>query len=181
MKKKIVSALLAGCLVIGLAGCGGNPTSDPSTVPSESPAVSLTPEERADVYADAITAARDEEMNTYYPVETTVTDDLSNMILPMLGVTAEDMEAFAIAVSAMNVKAYGVALIKPAEGKEDTVKQGLEAFVENQKASFEHYLEDQFEVAQNAKVEVLSDGTVALVMCEGQDGVLETIKGELEK
>lgn len=180
MMKKLLAMGLALSLTFALAGCGGNTPANPSDAPSEPPAVSLTPEEQSSAYADAINGARDEEMNTYYPAETTVTDDLSNMILPMLGVTAEDMESFAIAVSAMNVKAYGIALIKPAEGKEDTVKQGLEAFVENQKASFEHYLEDQFEIAQNAKVEVLSDGTVALVMCENQDGVLDSIKTALE-
>lgn len=174
--KKLLAMALALCLTFTLVGCGNNTPANPS----EPPVVSLTPEEQSSAYADAITAARDEEMNTYYPVETTVTDDLSNMILPMLGLTAEDMESFAIAVSAMNVKAYGIALIKPAAGKEDTVKQGLEAFVENQKASFEHYLEDQFEIAQNAKVEVLSDGTVALVMCENQDSVLDTLKTALE-
>lgn len=178
--KKLLALGLALSLTFALAGCGNNTPADPSAAPSESPAVSLTPEERAGAYADAVTAARDEEMNTYYPVETTVTEDLTNMILPMLGLTAEDMESFAIAVSAMNVKAYGIALIMPAEGKEDTVKQGLETFVENQKASFEHYLEDQFEIAQNAKVEVLSDGTVALVMCENQDSVLDSLKTALE-
>lgn len=178
--KKFVAMGLALVMVLGLVSCTNNPPAD-SQQPQQTPAVSLTPEELATVYADAITAARDEEMNTYYPVETTVTEDMANMILPMLSLTEEDMEAFAIAVSAMNVKAYGIALIKPAQGKEDTVKQGLETFVENQKASFERYLEDQYEIAQNAKVEVLSDGTVVLVMSENQDTVLESIKTALEQ
>lgn len=176
--KKILAMLLTLSLALGLAGCGGG-----TVVPSESPApeVSLTPEEQAAVYADAITAARDEEMNTYYPVETSATEDMENLILPMLGLETADMEAFAIAVSAMNVKAYGVALIQPAEGKEEDVKQALEGFVANQKQSFERYLEDQYEIASAAKVEVLSDGTVALVMCEGQDQVMESIKEKLER
>lgn len=176
--KKILAMMLTLSLVLGLAGCGGG-----TVMPSESPApeVSLTPEEKAAVYADAIQNARDEEMNTYYPAETTVTEDMKNLILPMLGLEETDMEAFAIAVSAMNVKAYGVALIQPAEGREDAVKQALEGFVENQKQSFERYLEDQYEIASAAKVETLSDGTVALVMCEGEEQVMESIKEALER
>lgn len=178
--KKILATMLAMSLAFGLAACGGNSPAQSQT-PEESPAVSLTPEEQAQVYADAIAAARDEEMNQYYPAETTATDDMKNLILPMLGLETEDMEAFAIAVSAMNVKAYGVALIKPAEGKEDTVKKGLESFVASQQSSFERYLEDQYEIAKAAKVETLSDGTVVLVMCENQDDVLDKVKTELEK
>ena len=102
------------------------------------------------------------------------------MMLELLGLTASDMEAFAVSVSAMNVKAYGIAVVKPAEGKEDTVKNALQNFIDGQKQSFEQYLVDQYEVASNAKLEVLDDGTIVLVMCEDSDSVYEGIVKALE-
>ena len=71
------------------------------------------------------------------------------------------------------------AAILPAAGKEDLVLEGLNSFVENQKRSFEQYLADQYEIAKEAKVGTLEDGTVLLVMCENQDAVYDSIKDAL--
>ena len=67
----------------------------------------------------------------------------------------------------------------PAEGKGEEVLEGVNAFVEQQKQSFQQYLADQYDIASAAKVETLEDGTVLLVMCEDQDTVLESIKTAL--
>lgn len=85
------------------------------------------------------------------------------------------MEAFAISVSLMNVRAYGIALIMPAEGKADTVKEALQGYIDLQKSNFEYYLEDQYEVAKSARLETLEDGTVVMVLCEGQDAVYDSM------
>ena len=72
-----------------------------------------------------------------------------------------------------------MAAILPAEGKSEEILEGVNAFVEQQKQSFEQYLVDQYEIANAAKVETLDDGTILLVMCEDQDTVLDAIKTSL--
>lgn len=143
-----------------------------------------TPEERAAAYTAAITGARDDEMNEYFPVMTNADETEAadqELTFTMLGFAPEDAEAYAVSMSLMNVNAYAIVAVKPAEGKEETVRTGLESYVEGQKASFEQYLEDQHEIASSAKLETLDDGTVLLVMSEGQDEIFESIKSSLAK
>lgn len=154
-----------------LAGCGGT---------DQTAGSGKTPEELTQAYTDAITQ-NGGEMVEYNPVVTEVReDDGSAMILEVLGLKQEDMTAFAASVSLMNVKAYGIAAVMPAEGKAETVTAGLQSFIDLQKSSFEQYLPDQFEVAKNARLETLADGTVLMVMCEDQDAVFEGICTALE-
>ena len=142
-----------------LAGCGTS--SQPSA---------LTAEERTQLYQTAIESTRDAEMN----------EDMADVIFELLGVTAADMSAFALSVSPMNIKAYGIAAIYPAAGKSDAVLEGLNAFIDRQKQSFEQYLADQYEIAGNARLETLEDGTILLVMCEDQDAVFDAIRDTIE-
>ena len=107
-------------------------------------------------------------------------DDMADVIFELLGVTAADMSAFALSVSPMNIKAYGIAAIYPAAGKSDAVLEGLNAFIDRQKQSFEQYLADQYEIAGNARLETLEDGTILLVMCEDQDAVFDAIRDTIE-
>ena len=107
-------------------------------------------------------------------------DDMADVIFELLGVTAADMSAFALSVSPMNIKAYGIAAIYPAAGKSDAVLEGLNAFIDRQKQSFEQYLADQYEIAGNARLETLEDGTILLVMCEDQDAVFDAIRDTTE-
>ena len=137
-----------------LAGCGTS--SQPSA---------LTAEERTQLYQTAIESARDAEMNEAIGILTDAGDDMADVIFELLGVTAADMSAFALSVSPMNIKAYGIAAIYPAAGKSDAVLEGLNAFIDRQKQSFEQYLADQYEIAGNARLETLEDGTILLVMC----------------
>ena len=148
-----------------LAGCGTS--SQPSA---------LTAEERTQLYQTAIESARDAEMNEVIGILTDTGDDMADVIFELLGVTAADMSAFALSVSPMNIKAYGIAAIYPAAGKSDAVLEGLNAFIDRQKQSFEQYLADQYEIASNARLETLEDGTILLVMCEDQDAVFDAIE-----
>ena len=68
----------------------------------------------------------------------------------------------------------------PAGGKADAVLAGLQGFVELQQRNFEMYLPDQKVIADAAKVETLSDGTVVMVMCENADAVFESIQKAVE-
>lgn len=168
MKRVTALALI---LALALTGCAWKKGAEKT----------LTPEERTELYKTAITAARDAEINQIQPVLTSAEEDDAEMVFTLLGVTPEDMSAYALSVSLMNVKAYAVAVVYPAAGKEDTVLEGLHAFVDNQKQAFEQYLADQYEIAVNARLETLEDGTVLLVMCENQDAVFDAVSDVIVK
>ena len=173
-KTRILSLLLCAAVCLSLAACAKK----------EEASGSKTPEELTAAYVNAITAARDDELNDFFPVMTKggeVDPTTEEMTFALLGFTPEDVEDYGVSLSLMNVRAYAIAVVKPAQGKAETVKEGLENYVEAQKGSFEFYLEDQYEIASNAKLETLDDGTVLLVMCEGQDAVFDSIKTALNK
>lgn len=170
MKKILAFALTLALSLTVLAGCsnGGSKTSD------------KTPEELTQTYSDAITA-NGGEMVEYNPVITEVSEEepLSSVALENMGLTQEDMTAFAISTSMMNVKAYGIAAVMPAEGKEEAVTEALQGYIDRQQQSFETYLADQYEVAKNARLETLEDGTVLMVMCEDQDTIFDGISSSI--
>lgn len=171
MKRILTLTLSALLLFSALAGCsnGGG---------QESQAVK-TPEEYTAAYQSAIEGARDAEMNEAVPVITSTDDQMADLILPMLGITEENAAAFAVAVSPMNIRAYGIAAVFPAEGKSKEVQEGLQGFIDQQKQSFEQYLADQYDIASAARLETLDDGTILLVMCEDQDTVFDAIQETL--
>ncbi len=156
-------------LALTLSGCTGG-TND----------AAKTPEELTQAYEEAITSARDEELNDAYPVITTADDPEAELVFQVLGLQETDMTAYALAVSLRNVNAYAVAAIMPASGKEETVMDALESYLETQKQNFERYLEDQYAIVQAAKLESQEDGTILLVMTEDQDKVMEDIQKSLD-
>lgn len=171
-------------------------STDPSAEPSEEPEESTAPETETpateapateapateapvtNALGDAITAARTDEDNEAYPVFCDK-DAIEDMYYQIVGFTASDVDEIAMSVSLINVKAYGIVVVKPAEGCADTVKAGLQAFIDTQCANFETYLADQYEIAKNAKLETLEDGTIVMVMCENADSVYESIVASL--
>ena len=166
MRRLTAAALL---LALVLTGCSGKQEKK-----------TLTPEERTQLYKTAITAARDQETNQAQPLVTSAGDENAGEVFALLGVAPEDMTACALSVSRMNVRAYAVAAIYPAAGKDDAVREGLRAFIDSRKQSFQQYLADQYEIAVNAKLETLEDGTVLLVMSENQDQVFDAIRDAIE-
>ncbi len=150
------------------------------TPETEAPATEA-PETEAPVtnaLGDAITAARTDEDNEAYPVFCDK-DAIEDMYYQVVGFTSSDVDEIAMSVSLINVKAYGIVVVKPAEGCADTVKAGLQGFIDTQCANFETYLADQYEIAKNAKLETLEDGTIVMVMCENADSVYESIVASL--
>ncbi len=141
----------------------------------------LSYEERTDLYETAIEAARDEAANQAFPLIDDADDDNAQAVFDFLNVTPEDMNAYAISVSLMNVKAYAVAAIYPAAGKEDAVLESLRRFLSSQQHSFKEYLTDQYEIAVNTRLETLEDGTILLVMSENQDAVFDSIRDVIER
>ena len=171
MKKVLALALSMAMMVSALAGCGGKGGGT----------TAKTPEELTQAYLDAITE-HGGEMVEYNPVITEAKEgEFSALMLETLGLKAEDMQAFGISMSMMLVQAYTIAAIYPAEGKADAVKQALQTHIDNQIKAFESYLPGPFEVAKNAKLETLEDGTILLVMCEDQNAVFDAISAQLAK
>lgn len=167
MKRLTAAALV---FLLALTGCSGKQSGN----------AVLTPEERTQLYRTAIAAARDEETNQFQPILTGEQDENADMVFTLLGLRPEDMNAYALSVSLKNVSAYGVAAIYPAAGREDAVLEGLRGYVETQRKSFEQYLPDQYELAVNARVETLEDGTALLVLCRDQDAVFDAIRDSIE-
>ena len=169
--KKLTALILALAMCFALAACGAEPAPTPTPMPSAG--------ELAEKYASAITAARSEDDNEFTPV---VTDpaELADYNWQLLGFAAGDAYAFAIAQSLMNIKAYCVALIMPAEGKAEAVMNGLQSYVDSTEQSFSTYLPDQHEIAQNAILETLDDGSILLVMSPEWDSVHDGIVSALE-
>lgn len=168
MKKSLILVLVFALALAAFAGCGAKPAEDNST--------GLSPEEQSALYAEAIENAQDEESG--FSVMTPE-DEIPELMYTFLGFEPEDAEALALSVSLVNIKAYGIVLVKPAEGKKDAIKTGLQSFIDNQKQSFDHYLPDQFAIAESARLETLKDGSLLMVMTPNVDTVFESISAAL--
>ena len=179
-QKRIFSLLLAAVLAFSLVGCGAA---------SSAPARDLD-------YGQILHEARAAEDNEYYLILTNdksgegtyaaidgyadelTADDLTgtaDMSFPMLNITPEDVTNYAITLSMMNIRVYGIAIVMPAEGRSEAVQEGFQAYIDSQKMSMEHYLADQYAIAQQARVEVAESGEVILVCCENADTVMDNI------
>ena len=163
--KKILSLSMAMLMIFTLVtGCSS------SKKPAEK-----TPEELTELYVTAITNAREADFNEAFPIITGTSED-AQYLFPVLGFEVADTTAAAVSISMMMVHAYGVVAIRPAEGKEETVMNGLQSFIDTQKMNFEMYLADQYDIACAAKLEKLEDGTILMVMSINQDAIFESIK-----
>ena len=155
------------------------PSEEPSEQPSDEPGTAPETEAPAtSALADAITSSRTDEENEAYPVFSDKAA-IEDAYYQVVGFTAADVDDIAMSVSLINVKAYGIVIAKPAEGCADTVKAGLQAFIDTQCNNFETYLADQYEIAKNAKLETLDDGTIVMVMCANADTVYDAIVAAL--
>ena len=182
MKKRILAALLAlGCALLVFTGCG----SKKDTTPKD--------------YTQIIHDAREAEDNDYYmifspaedgkftaqygysasyPAED-LNDEIQNMLLPLLDLPEGSYTDLAASLSSMMVQSYGVAIVKPAEGKTQEVVDAMDAYIQNQQQTMEHYLEDQYQIAASAKVATVPTGEVVMVCCENSDAVMNAIKTAL--
>ena len=93
----------------------------------------------------------------------------------------DNYTAGAFSISLVNIKAYGIAVVQPAEGKAEDVIAEFNGYVENTQKSFEQYLQDQYEVSKNAIVKQLDNGLVVMVMCEDAQSAFDSIVKELDK
>ena len=183
--KRLIAALLAGLTLFALVGCSAG-----------SKAASAAPKDYSQILHDA----RTDEENEYDMIFTKgedgkftaidgysaeyeagqLDDEVRNLMMPLLNLEDDMYTDLAASVSSMMVRSYAVAIVKPAEGKTETVQAGLQAFIDQQKAAQEHYLEDQYAIAKNAKLGVMPGGEVVMVMCEDADTVYANIEKALK-
>lgn len=119
--------------------------------------------------------ARDEETNEYLKAD--ITNE--NGFLAILDIAEEDVTEYVVSTSLMNVKAYMVAIFKPAEGKDEIITEKLNAYKDSMIKSFEFYLQDQLEVAKDARIFATS-GYIGIVMCDGADVIESSITESLK-
>lgn len=182
--KRIIASLLAGLCLLALVGCSAGSKAD-----------SATPKD----YSQIIHDARTDEDNEYDMIFTKgengkftaidgysaeyeagqLDDEVRNLMMPLLNLEDDMYTDLAASISAMMVRSYAVAIVKPAEGKTDAVKSALEAYVTSEQQSMEHYLEDQYQIAKAATVTVAPTGEVILVCAENHDTLLANIEKAL--
>lgn len=181
--KRLLAALLAALTLLALAGCGSSGKTD------------ATPKDYTQILRDA----RPDEDNEYYMIfspgedgkftaqygysdsydAAQLDEEIRNMLLPLLNLEEDMYTDFAASVSGMMVQSYGIAIVKPAEGKQQAVSEALDAYVQSQMQSMEHYLEDQYQIAASSHISTAPTGEVILVCCENPEAVMNAIKTAL--
>ena len=166
MTKRLLAALLAVAALFALVGC------------SKSDKADAAPKDYTKILHDA----RPDEDNEYYMIfspgedgkftaqygysdsydAAQLDEEIRNMLLPLL-----------------NLESYGIAIVKPAEGKQQAVSEALDAYVQSQMQSMEHYLEDQYQIAASSHISTAPTGEVILVCCENPEAVMNAIKTAL--
>ena len=177
--KRLIAALLAGLTLFALVGCSAGSKAD-SAAPKD--------------YSQILHDARTDEENEYDMIFTKgedgkftaidgysaeyeagqLDDEVRSILLPLLNLEDDMYTDLAASISAMMVRSYAVAIVKPAEGK-----SALEAYVTSEQQSMEHYLEDQYQIAKAATVTVAPTGEVILVCAENHDTLLANIEKAL--
>ena len=172
--KRIIAALLAGLCLLTLAGCSAGKKPGSSA-----------PKNYSQILHDARSGEENETDMIFTKGEDgkyeagQLDDEIKNMMLPLLNLEDDMYTDLAASVSAMMVRSYAVAIVKPAEGKTDAVKAALEDYVASEQQSMEHYLEDQYQIAKAATVTVEPTGEVVLVCAENHDTLLANIEKAL--
>lgn len=87
------------------------------------------------------------------------------------GITADDYVNFVGKMSMANVSSDRLIVVEAAEGKVDAVKAALEGYRDATAASFELYLEDQYQKALNGRV-VVKGNYVVLAILGDNDVIL---------
>jgi len=182
--KRLIAALLAGLTLFALVGCSAGSKADSAAPKDYSQILHDARTDEENEYDMIFTKGADGKYTAQYGYSKDyeadqLHDEIANMMMPMLNLEDGMAEDFAASLSTMMVQSYGLAIVKPAEGRTQDVVDALNAYVESEQQSMEHYLEDQYQIAKNAKVETLPSGEVVLVCCEDSDTVLANLKKAL--
>mgnify|MGYP000778518838 FL=1 len=182
--KRLIAALLAGLTLFALVGCSAGSKADSAAPKDYSQILHDARTDEDNEYDMIFTKGEDGKFTAQYgysasyPAED-LNDEIQNMLLPLLDLPEGSYTDLAASLSAMMVQSYGVAIVKPAEGKTQEVVDAMDAYIQNQQQTMEHYLEDQYQIAAAAKVATVPTGEVVMVCCENSDAVMNAIKTAL--
>ena len=182
--KRLIAALLAGLTLFALVGCSAGSKADSATPKDYSQILHDARTDEENEYDMIFTKGEDGKFTAIdgYSAEYEagqLDDEVRSILLPLLNLEDDMYTDLAASISAMMVRSYAVAIVKPAEGKTDAVKSALEAYVTSEQQSMEHYLEDQYQIAKAATVTVAPTGEVILVCAENHDTLLDNIEKAL--
>lgn len=185
--KRIIACLMAGVMLLALVGCGGSGSSGSASSAAKKDYTQILHDARSDEdneYEMIFTKGEDGKFTAQYGYSASypaddLNDEIQNMLLPLLDLPEGSYTDLAASLSAMMVQSYGVAIVKPAEGKTQEVVDAMDAYIQNQQQTMEHYLEDQYQIAAAAKVATVPTGEVVMVCCENSDAVMNAIKTAL--
>lgn len=185
--KRIIACLMAGVMLLALVGCGASGSSGSASSAAKKDYTQILHDARSDEdneYEMIFTKGEDGKFTAQYGYSASypaddLNDEIQNMLLPLLDLPEGSYTDLAASLSAMMVQSYGVAIVKPAEGKTQEVVDAMDAYIQNQQQTMEHYLEDQYQIAASAKVATVPTGEVVMVCCENSDAVMNAIKTAL--
>ena len=185
--KRIIACLMAGVMLLALVGCGASGSSGSASSAAKKDYTQILHDARSDEdnkYEMIFTKGEDGKFTAQYGYSASypaddLNDEIQNMLLPLLDLPEGSYTDLAASLSAMMVQSYGVAIVKPAEGKTQEVVDAMDAYIQNQQQTMEHYLEDQYQIAAAAKVATVPTGEVVMVCCENSDAVMNAIKTAL--
>ena len=184
MTKRLLAALLAVAALFALVGCGKSDKADAAPKDYTKILHDARPDEDNEYYM-IFSPGKEGKFTAQYGYSESYEDadqldeEIRNMLLPLLNLEEGDYTDFSASVSGMMVQSYGIAIVKPAEGRQEAVKQALLDFVTSEQSSMEHYLEDQYQIAKAATVTVAPTGEVILVCAENHDTLLANIEKAL--
>ena len=176
--KRLIAALLAGLTLFALVGCSAGSKADSAAPKDYSQILHDARTDEENEYDMIFTKGEDGKYSAEYEAGH-LDDEVRNLMMPLLNLEDDMYTDLAASISAMMVRSYAVAIVKPAEGKTDAVKSALEAYVTSEQQSMEHYLEDQYQIAKAATVTVAPTGEVILVCAENHDTLLANIEKAL--
>lgn len=99
-------------------------------------------------------------------------------VFRMLGIADTDLSEFAIAMTPMSDRAYSVMVLKPADGKKEVLKAGLDKLKYDTDKLFSEKLPDQSEIAKSAIINEIGD-YIVFVMCNDYNEVSDSIENAL--
>ena len=172
--KRIIACLMAGVMLLALVGCGASGSSGSASSAAKKDYTQILHDARSDEdnkYEMIFTKGEDGKFTAQYGYSAEyeadqLSDEVANMMMPLLGLEDDMYDDFAASVSGMM-------------GKTQDVVDAMDAYVQSQQKSMEHYLEDQYQIASAARVATVPTGEVVMVCCEDSDTVFENIKKAL--
>lgn len=161
--KKLLSAVIAAAMLLSvLSACSSNAGSD------------LSNEDLAKIINE-----NGNEMTEYNPAAALDSGDENlSTLLQWQEWNKANFEKGAFSFSLMNVQAYTIAIVKPAEGKKDAVLKYFSDYQQQMENNFEMYLVDQYDIAKAAVTQEVN-GYIVFVMAEGADSIAANIKAKL--